>query len=85
MHHGREYALTVFAHRDTSMTQRLTCRQTIGDGNWLDVREATYEAVRFVVRKKSLQITVALRVIGYGSGSYRRYKSHPEKLADKNS
>ncbi len=29
------------------MTQRLTCRQNIGDSNWLDVREAVREAVRF--------------------------------------
>jgi hypothetical protein len=37
MHYDREQPLTVSAHRDTSMTQRLTCRQNIGGGIRLDV------------------------------------------------
>jgi hypothetical protein len=45
MHWGREQALTVFAHRNTSMTQRLNCRQDIRDSNYLDVTEAAYEVV----------------------------------------
>ena len=63
------------------MTQRLTCRQNIRDSNYLDVGEAANEAASFSVRKRSLQIVVALRGMGYVSGSDRCYKSHPEKLA----